>query len=108
MWQSLFDLACRQAGLGYFFIREKGEGIIDSLENNVENRFESVVKGFSFAEAKQKLIAVAIDLVIAVIIIIIGWWLAKTAGKAIRKVVTRSKTDAGLITFLPSLVVSSM
>lgn len=108
MWQNLFELAFRQADFGYFFIKEKGGSTIDSIETKVEDRFESVVKGFSFDEAKQKLISVAIDLVIAVVIIIVGWWLAKTAGKAIRKVLTKSKTDAGLITFLTSLVVISM
>lgn len=107
MLQSIVDLAYRQAGFGYFLVKERGGSTIDSLEVEVEDRFQNAV-GFSFTEAKQKLISIGSDLLIAILIIIVGWWLAKTAGKAIRKVLTKSKTDAGLITFLTSLVVISM
>ncbi len=83
----------------------------DTLKQKVatgfEGRFEKAV-GFTFDEAKHKLISMASNLVIAAIIVFVGWWLAKTAGKALRKVLTKSKTDAGLITFLTSLVVISL
>lgn len=60
--------------------------------------------GFDWSEIKHKLISIGTDLAIAIVIVVVGWWLAKTAGKTLGKVLTRSKTDAGLITFLTSLV----
>jgi len=103
MFQDLFRI-------GLAFLAEKVP-VADSLKHakatGFEGRFEKAV-GFSFDEAKHKLISIASNLVIAAIIIVIGWWLAKAAGKALRKVLTKSKTDAGLITFLTSLVVISL
>lgn len=59
--------------------------------------------GFSWTEAKQFIVRSGSNLVIAIIILVVGWWIAKWAGKAIRKILTKSKTDAGLVTFLASL-----
>lgn len=59
--------------------------------------------GFSWTEAKQFVVRSGSNLVIAVLILVVGWWVAKWAGKAIRKILTKSKTDAGLVTFLSSL-----
>jgi len=78
-----------------------------SVEKGFEERFQDTL-GFSLGEAKHKLVEIATNLVISVLIIVVGWWLAKTAGKGIKKVLTKSKTDAGLITFLTSLVVISL
>jgi small conductance mechanosensitive channel len=64
--------------------------------------------GLNWDEVKNKLVSVGTNLAIAIVIVIVGWWIAKTAGKGIRKVLTKSKTDAGLITFLTSLVVISL
>jgi small conductance mechanosensitive channel len=96
------------------FLLQVAEGVKDTLKNAAKSvekgfneRFEDAV-GFSFDDAKHKLVHIATNLVIAIVIIIVGWWLAKTAGKAIKKVLTKSKTDAGLITFLTSLVVISL
>lgn len=59
--------------------------------------------GFSWMEAKQFIVRSGSNLVIAALILVIGWWIAKWSGKAIRKILTRSKTDVGLVTFLASL-----
>ncbi len=59
-------------------------------------------------DLKDKLIEYGTNIVFAILILVVGWWLAKAAGKGVRKVLTRSKTDAGLITFLSSLAVISM
>lgn len=40
---------------------------------------------------------------ITILILIIGFWLAKRFSSAVQKLLTRRKTDAGLITFLSSL-----
>lgn len=66
------------------------------------------VLGFTWTEAKQFIVRSGTNLIVAVIILSVGWWLAKWSGKAIRKILTRSKTDAGLVTFLSSLVTISM
>lgn len=60
--------------------------------------------GFSLDEGKQWLVRTGTNLVFAVVILVVGWWLAKWSGRAIRNILTKSKTDAGLITFLSSLV----
>lgn len=64
--------------------------------------------GFSWMEAKQFIVRSGSNLVIAALILVIGWWLAKWSGKAIRKILTRSKTDAGLVTFLSSLTIITL
>lgn len=69
--------------------------VIDKLEN---------VFGFTWTQAKQVVVRTGTNLLIAVIIFIVGWWLAKWAGKAVRNILTKSKTDTGLVTFLSSLV----
>ena len=60
--------------------------------------------GFGLDEAKQWLVRTGTNLLFAVIILVVGWWIAKWAGNAIRNILTKSKTDAGLVTFLSSLV----
>ncbi|ASS48374.1 MAG: mechanosensitive ion channel protein MscS [Candidatus Fluviicola riflensis] len=64
--------------------------------------------GFSWTEAQQFIVRSGSNLLIAVIILVVGWWLAGWSGKAIRKILTKSKTDAGLVTFLSSLATISL
>jgi len=67
-------------------------------------KFEEIF-GFSFVAAKQWLVLSGTNLLFAILILIIGWWLSKWSGRAVRKLLTKGKTDAGLVTFLSSLVV---
>jgi small conductance mechanosensitive channel len=60
--------------------------------------------GFNWADAKQWILRSGTNLLFAIVILVVGWWIAKWSGKAIRKILTKSKTDAGLVTFLSSLV----
>lgn len=64
--------------------------------------------GFSWAEAQQFIVRSGSNLLIAIVILVVGWWLAGWSGKAIRKILTKSKTDAGLVTFLSSLATISL
>lgn len=64
--------------------------------------------GFSWTEAKQFVVRSGSNLLIAAVILFVGWWLAGWSGKAIRKILTKSKTDAGLVTFLSSLATISL
>lgn len=61
------------------------------------------VFGYSYQDINQLLIKIGTNLLIAAIIFIVGFWLARFASRAVRKVLTKSKTDEGLISFLTSL-----
>lgn len=69
--------------------------VIDKLEN---------VIGFTWEQAMQVVVRTGTNIIIAAVIFIVGWWLAKWAGKTVRNILTKSKTDTGLVTFLSSLV----
>lgn len=59
--------------------------------------------GYNYQDVNQLLIKIATNVVIAALIFIVGFWLAKFASRTVRKVLTRSGTDEGLISFLTSL-----
>ncbi|MCE3295910.1 MAG: mechanosensitive ion channel protein MscS [Crocinitomicaceae bacterium] len=59
--------------------------------------------GYNYQDINQLLIRIGTNVLIAAAIFIIGFWLAKFASRTVRKVLTRSRTDAGLISFLTSL-----
>ncbi len=48
------------------------------------------------------LVSIGTRLLVAIVVLVIGFWLARLISKGIRKVMTRSKSDPGLITFLTS------
>jgi small conductance mechanosensitive channel len=80
----------------------------DTLSRNTStvqiiDKFKNIF-GISWDEGKQLIIHYATNLFFAVLVLVIGWWIAKWSGKAVRKILTQSKTDAGLVTFLASLV----
>lgn len=77
------------------------------LLSSFEKNFQAIF-GFTWVEAKQFVVRSGTNFVFAVIILVVGWWIAKWSGKAIRKILTKSKTDAGLVTFLSSLATISM
>lgn len=59
--------------------------------------------GINYQELNKLLVKIGTNVLIAAAIFVIGFWLAKMASKAVRKVLVKSKTDEGLITFLTSL-----
>jgi len=81
------------------FLAEK---VVTEKVSVFDERFHSIF-GFSVEQGKQFLVRSGSHIVLAVIVLVVGWWLAKWAGRAINKILTRSKTDAGLVTFLSSL-----
>ncbi len=81
--------------------------MIDTLKifaevNGFELDFQRVF-GFSLTEGKQWLVRSGTNIFFALVVLVIGWWIAKWCSRAIRKILTKSKTDAGLVTFLSSL-----
>jgi small conductance mechanosensitive channel len=70
---------------------------------DIEADFQRIF-GFSLTEGKQWLVKSGTNLIFAAIILFVGFWVAKWAGRLVIKILTRGKVDAGLITFLSSLV----
>lgn len=60
--------------------------------------------GITTQDISGTLVRIGTKLAIAVVVIIVGFWLAKMAAKGIRKVLTARDTDKSLITFMSSLV----
>lgn len=71
------------------------------------NKLEQLF-GISYQELNQHFVRIGTNILIAAIIFFIGFWIAKFASKAVRKVLTKSKTDEGLISFLTSLTSISL
>lgn len=69
---------------------------------DLETDFQRIF-GFSLSEGKQWLVKSGTNLIFALLILIVGWWLAKWSGRAVKKILVRGKVDLGLITFLSSL-----
>ncbi|MNV32782.1 Small-conductance mechanosensitive channel [compost metagenome] len=69
---------------------------------DIEANFKHIF-GFSLDQGKQWLVKSGTNLVFAVIILLIGFWLAKWVGRLVVRILTRGKVDVGLITFLSSL-----
>jgi small conductance mechanosensitive channel len=72
--------------------------IKNSPISNIEKIFN-----YKPAEINQLLIKWGTNLLITVIIFVVGFWLAKMAARTVRKVLQKSNTDEGLVTFLTSL-----
>lgn len=69
---------------------------------DIESDFHRIF-GFSLLEGKQWLVKSGTNLIFATLILFIGFWIAKWAGRLVVRILTRGKVDAGLITFLSSL-----
>lgn len=73
--------------------------IHDVLENSVPVK---EVLGLNINEIIVETIKIGINILIAGLIIFVGFWLAKLASKAITRIMNRRNADAGLISFLSS------
>ena len=58
--------------------------------------------GVDITDVNQFLVRMGTNLIVCVIILVAGFWLAKVLSKGIRKVLLKSNTDEGLVTFLTS------
>jgi small conductance mechanosensitive channel len=70
------------------------------------NNYESIL-GYNYEDLVQNVSDVAINLVLSIFIIIVGFWLTKRLGNFVRKVLVKSKTDESLVSFLSNLTVIS-
>ena len=83
-------------------LEKAGAKVTAAAEKSFSKDFEQIF-GFSLVDAKQWLVKSGTNLLMALIILLLGWWMAKWAARAVRKILDKSKVDAGLTTFLASL-----
>jgi len=60
--------------------------------------------GIKYSDINQFLIKVGTNILLAVSILVIGFWFVKIAVKALKKILRKSNTDESLVTFLSSLL----
>ena len=65
------------------------------------------ILGYKYEDLVHYLSDVAINLVLSVIIVIVGFWITKRLGNLVRRVLVKSKTDESLVSFLSNLTVIS-
>lgn len=61
------------------------------------------VIGYTYHEINQFFVQVGINLLIAILIFAIGFWLAKLISRTLKRLLIKSNIDTGLVTFLSSL-----
>lgn len=60
--------------------------------------------GVKYTEINQFLVMIGTKLIICILILIIGFWLARVLSRMLTRILRKSKTDEGLITFSSSLI----
>jgi small conductance mechanosensitive channel len=60
--------------------------------------------GVSYTDVNQFLVRMGTNLIVCIIILFAGFWIAKMLSKGIKKVLRKSNTDEGLVTFLTSFL----
>jgi small conductance mechanosensitive channel len=60
--------------------------------------------GIDYTHVNQFLVKMGTSLIVSVAIIVIGFWLAKFMSKAVKRLLLKSNTDAGLVTFITSFL----
>ena len=74
--------------------------------SKINNNGGSIL-GYKYEDLVHYLSDVAINLVLSVIIVIVGFWITKRLGNLVRRVLVKSKTDESLVSFLSNLTVIS-
>lgn len=60
--------------------------------------------GIKYTDVNQWLVRMGTNLIISILILVIGFWLAKMLSKGLRRILRKSNTDEGLVTFATSFV----
>lgn len=60
--------------------------------------------GIKYTDVNQFLVKIGTNLIIFILILVIGFWIAKMITKGLKRVLVKSKTDEGLITFSTSFI----
>ena len=72
----------------------------------INNNAGSIL-GYKYEDLVHYISEVAINLILSVVIIIVGFWITKRLGNLVRRVLVKSKTDESLVSFLSNLTVIS-
>ncbi|MEY3236560.1 MAG: hypothetical protein RI883_661, partial [Bacteroidota bacterium] len=62
------------------------------------------VFGIKYTDVNQFLVKIGTNLLLCIIILVAGFWLAKVLSKGLRRVLRKSNTDEGLVTFATSFI----
>jgi small conductance mechanosensitive channel len=65
---------------------------------------DNSIFGVNYKEINHWLINAGTNLVLAIFILVIGFWLANMLSRLVKKAMLKSKVDAGLVTFLGSFI----
>jgi small conductance mechanosensitive channel len=65
---------------------------------------ENSIFGVNYKEINHWLVTAGTNLLIAIIILVVGFWLANILSKLVKKALFKSKVDTGLVTFLGSFI----
>lgn len=60
--------------------------------------------GINYTEVNQFLVRIGTNIIVSVLILVFGFWIAKMLSKGLKKVLRKSKTDEGLVTFATSFI----
>jgi small conductance mechanosensitive channel len=60
--------------------------------------------GLKYTDVNQFLVKIGTNLILSVLILIIGFWIAKIVSKGLKRLLRKSKTDEGLVTFTTSFI----
>lgn len=60
--------------------------------------------GIEYTDVNQFLVRMGTNLLVCCLILVLGFWLAKLLSKGLKKVLLRSNTDHGLVTFITSFI----
>lgn len=64
--------------------------------------------GIKYTDVNQFLVKMGTNLLVCILILIIGFWLANILSKTLRKILRKSNTDEGLVTFATSFIAMVM
>ncbi len=78
--------------------------LIFVINNNPLMSIENSIFGVNYKEINHWLINAGTNLLMAILILVIGFWLANILSKLVKKAMLKSKVDAGLVTFLGSFI----
>ena len=74
------------------------------LNNSAYMKWIEEFFGIKYTEINQFLVMIGTKLLVCIFILIIGFWLARVLSRMIVRLLRKSKTDEGLITFSSSLI----
>jgi small conductance mechanosensitive channel len=63
---------------------------------------QNEIFGIQYSEIQDLLVKVGTNIVLAIVILVAGFWISNLVTSAIRKVLNKSNTDEGLVTFMSS------